>query len=130
MSIPTQAEYEQREASDLWRKLNEIEHAPLSERKENAKTFAETLINDPALVAERIGWLLGGSYGYGAYVKARSVFTFRGNKNAVLLTLVAALEWGVTARDTAKLYKSLTQTQQDDLNARIAKEIQDAQQEE
>lgn len=58
-------EYERRALGEAQGKLNAVRRAPLADRKEAQEAFYATMRDDPELVAERLGWLLGGSYGYG-----------------------------------------------------------------
>ena len=62
--------YEQNELASASRRMAEIESSPLPERKEGCANFLEAMRDDPALIAERIGWLFDGNYGYGEMLKA------------------------------------------------------------
>jgi hypothetical protein len=122
-TIPTQAEYEAREARDLARKLAEIDAAPLSERKEAKAEYASAL-TDPELIQERCEWLLNGSYGFGACkAAARIQAQQRGNKAAALGLLVAALDWNCPARFAAAAYRELTSKQKKAIDKAIAKAL-------
>lgn len=79
---------------DLARKLQEIERAPLADRREARTEWAEAL-KTPALIRERVEWLLDGCYGKGAYDRAHEIRngSARMNKTAQLGQLIAALEW-------------------------------------
>lgn len=66
--MPT--EYEQREIRTFLSDVRRASQGSLEERKESAKEFLGTIDKDPGLVAERIGWLLGGNYGHGAAIRA------------------------------------------------------------
>lgn len=117
--------YEHREWQEYHRKITEVEKAPLHERKEAAKEFYEAMANDPALVGERIGWVLNGSYGYGAMQVAKRVLGMskRANKAAHLNTMVAALEWNAPGKMVAAMWKKLTPGQKTALDKAILHEI-------
>ena len=120
-------DYERREVEDFRRQVAAVDKLPLSERKENAREFQETLQNDPALVAERVGWLLNGSYGRGAYTQAMQVTTSpRMNQSAWLVQTVAALEWQVPPRMTAQAWHTLSAGSRRHLESLIQREIRDA----
>ena len=126
MSRETQA-YEQREVADFQRQLREVEKLPLRERKENALNITEALHNEPELVAERVGWLLNGSYGRGAYTQAQRVARSpRMNQSAWLVQTVAALEWSVPPRMTAQAWHTLSAGSRRHLESLIQREIRDA----
>lgn len=65
--VPSQHEYEMREARMYHAQVAEIEKAPLHERKAAAVDFHDAMRTEPSLVAERIGWLIDGNYGKGSY---------------------------------------------------------------
>lgn len=93
--MQSQAEYERTEQRKLARDLQEVETAPLAERREARANFAEYLLQHPEIIAERVGWLLAGTYGYGSYREAGRIARADGrtNKVAQLVLLTAALEW-------------------------------------
>lgn len=124
-TIPTQAEYHNRELSDYAKTEREINALPLAERKENATDFANTMRTNPALIAERIGWLINGSYGYASYYKARQVLAMNGNTNkpAVLCQMIALLEWRVPQPSAIKAWKTLTDSEKAALDTAIESEI-------
>ena len=126
MSRETEA-YERREVADFQRQLREVERLPLSERKENAQDFQHILQNEPEWVAERVGWLLNGSYGRGSYMEAQKVARRpRMNQGAWLVQTVAALEWSVPPRMTAQAWHTLSAAQRKELERLIQREIRDA----
>jgi len=121
------AAYERREIMEFLNGLRRTEKLPLSERRENAARFAADLHRDPALIAQRVGWLLDGSYGYGSYVKAHQIaHSPRMNQGAWLLVTIANLEWGVPGKMTIQVWRTLTQKQRLHLDKLIKKEIKDA----
>lgn len=120
-------DYERREVESFQRQLREVEKLPLSERKENAQRFAEDLHRDPELIAERVGWLLNGSYGRGAYTKAMQMARSpRMNQGAWLVQTTAALEWRVPPRMTAQTWHTLSAAQRSNLERLVQREIRDA----
>lgn len=129
--IPTQKEYEEREAADLRRKLAEVEAAPLADRRAAAADYARTLTENPDIVAERVDWLLLGSYGYGSYRAARRILADkRTNRVAQLGQMIAALEWLCPNARARQAYNGLTVKQQADINKRIEAVIVEAESEE
>lgn len=118
--IPSQKEYEEREAADLRRKLYEVESAPLTDRRAAAVDYLKALRQNPEIVAERIDWLIAGSYGYGSYQAALKVLADkRSNRAAILNQMIAALEWGCSNAHAREAYNCLTIAQKADLNKRI-----------
>jgi hypothetical protein len=116
--------YEAREFHAFQRDMREVERLPLAERKENARTFTHTLQVDPGLVAERVGWLLNGSYGAGSYAQAQQVARSpRMNQAAWLVQTIAALEWHVPPKMTIAAWKTLSMAQRTKLDRLIKKEI-------
>lgn len=94
MPLPTQAQYESNELAMARRDEEGINAAPLLERKENQERFLDAMTIDPALVAERIGWLIDGNYGYGPMLLAKRIVTSpRMNRVAALSQLICVFEW-------------------------------------
>lgn len=124
-NIPSQHEYEMREAREFNRQLDEVERGSLAERKEAAASFYEAMAHDPGLVAERVGWLLNGSYGYGSYKAAMDVARRpRMNRAALLTQWTGALEWMSPMRMTIASWKKLTPAQKKHLDAAVMREIE------
>src|SRR3990167_3089706 len=111
--IPSQHEYEQREAQEFHRHLTEVEKAPLTDRKEACANFLYAMQHNPDIIGERIGWLIDGNYGYGAMKAARRIAEAGGrtNKAAQLTHLVAAFEWKCPPRLAVAAWKKLTAEQ-------------------
>ena len=112
-AIPTQAEYEMRERQRHLAKLAEVEHAPLVDRRDSRVQFTVAL-KDPALIRERVEWLIEGCYGWGACDHAKRILSWgvRTNKPAALCLLIAAVEWLCPNKFAVEAYKSLTPRQQ------------------
>lgn len=126
-TIPTQAQYHANEMSRLARHLQQIENAPLLDRKEARKDWAEALQKYPDLITQRLGWLFNGSYGYGAMVRAREIAgNKRANRAAALGLLIAALEWQCPADFARSEFRKLPAEQQEALNAAIIKAADDS----
>lgn len=125
---PTEQEYTMREARELHKQLQEIEKAPLAVRKEAAAEWLDALKTHPHIVAERIGWILNGSYGKGAYDSAWRTMGMgpRANKGAALSLLVAALEWRTPQRMAIAQWKKLTAAEQAHLRKLIDQELKEA----
>lgn len=123
---PANEAYEAREFHSFMKDVKSVDKLPLAERKENARIFEQTLHKDPELIAERIGWLLNGSYGYGSYQEAQKVARSpRMNQGAWLVQTVAALEWQVPPKMTIAAWHTLSAAQRTKLDRLIKKEIKD-----
>ena len=120
-------EYEDQERRRFLQSLNDVEVQPLADRQEAFKEFVVDLNESPAMVAERGGWVLNGSYGYGSYKAALKMLSQkRMNRPAWVYFMVAALEWKVTSYYARKAWRSLSPEQQGLLNELITAEIEEA----
>lgn len=129
--IPSQAEYERRELQEAQQRLTEVERAPLADRKEAASEFFEAMRDRPEVVAERVGWLLDGNYGYGQMMLAKRVLgSPRMNRSAALTQMVAAYEWSSPSALTRASWKKLTKGQQAALEKAVQAAIKSAESEE
>ena len=112
------------------RQIGAVEKAPLDDRREAGKEWAQALKDTPEIVIERIEWLLEGNYGWGSYEVARETVTHkRMNRAAWLGVTIAALEWQCP-NDRAragwnKLDKAAQNAITDKINAAIAQYLQD-----
>lgn len=123
-----QKEYEQQERREAQRKIDEVDMAPLSDRQEARASWRDSCVQHPELVAERVRWLLNGSYGYGPMKMGEEIALKKGrfNKVAALGQLIAVLEWQCPMAWAQQVCSTLRNTQElDRLNAAIAKEIED-----
>ena len=128
---PGQAEYERREHTEAQRRLTEIRRQPLSDRKEAQGKFLEAMRDDPELVAERVGWLLNGSYGYGSQLMAKQVLANpRMNRSAALTQMIGAFEWMAPGDMVSAAWKKLTKSQQAALEKAVQAVIRRAETEE
>lgn len=119
----SRAAYERDEARRFRAQLDQVEKAPLSERKEGRDQWAGAL-RTPEIVAERIGWLLNGSYGRGSYCAALVVIgNPRMNVKAWLGATIAAIEWRCPGAYARAAWKTLTPDQQTTLADLIQAEI-------
>lgn len=123
-AIPTQREYEQRERQMLADQLHDIESLPVYERREAFDQFLAMCREGAALVAERVGWLLGGSYGYGAYAASRQMVDTMRNPKPTLFYLIASLEWQCGNYYAAKTWQSLNADEHARLNELIGVEVE------
>jgi hypothetical protein len=113
-------EYERKAAREAYSRRVEIEGAPLSERKEAQAEFFKVMKGDPALVAERLGWLIDGNYGYGEMQQAKQVVASpRMNRRASLTQLVGLYEWQVPAVMVNASWKKLTGSEKAALDAAV-----------
>ena len=120
MGIPSQTKYESSESRRAMLDEQRIERAPLRDRREAQAAFLEAMASDPAVVAERIAWLIDGNYGYGQMQMARQVVASpRMNREAALTQLVAVYEWQCPRRMAVDAWKKLTSAQKKALSAAI-----------
>jgi hypothetical protein len=125
--IPTQQEYEMRELAMFRKQMEEVERLPLAERKENAREWFNDLMNDQKLIAERVGWLLNGSYGKGSFDSAcRVLASPRMNQVAWCAITIANLEWRCPAKMAIASWKKLPVETRYIVNEAIRREIADA----
>ena len=124
----TEQEYQTNEISRALKLINEVESAPISERKENKKEFLDACVETPETVVERVGWLLNGSYGHGEYMIAwRDVDIWNKSKKlnirARLFISIAAYEWMTTPRHAAEVWRALPDEIKEKINKGIDAEI-------
>ena len=128
--MDSQAEYENRSLREAAAHEQEVEKAPLSDRKEAQKEFGEAL-KDPALIAERIGWLIDGNYGYGEMLNAKRIIASpRMNREAALVHLVAVFEWRCPGRMSIEAWKRLTVAEKKMLSKAVQIVISEAEKQE
>ena len=128
--MDSQAEYENRSLQEAYRSEQEVEKAPLSDRKEAQKEFGEAL-KDPALIGERIGWLIEGNYGYGEMLNAKRIIASpRMNREAALVHLVAVFEWRCPGRMSIEAWKRLTVAEKKMLSKAVQIVISEAEKQE
>lgn len=129
--IPTQAEYERNELAMAARREREIDQQPLADRKEAQQSFLLAMRDDPGVVAERISWLLGGDYGWGAMTLAKRVLASpRMNRRAILTQSIAVHEWMCPRRMAVDAWKKLAPAQKRLLDAAVDVVIASAEREE
>lgn len=130
-SIPGQAEYERRELASAHRKLDDLRRAPLADRKEAQAEFLAAMRDNPEIVGERIGWLLGGNYGYGEMLLAKRVLgNPRLNRSAALTQMIGAYEWQVPEEMSRAAWKKLSSSEQTRLESVVQEAIASAEREE
>ena len=123
--METQDDYEEREAREFRRQLRDAETNP--SRRVDCGHFREQMAADPALIAERIGWLLSGSYGWGAMQAAKRVLASpRTNRVAWLVQTVGAIEWRCPQRSVIAAWKKLSPAEKRALDAAVKREIRAA----
>jgi len=128
--IPSQQEYEINERREAQRKEIEVEKAPLVDRKEAQASFLDAMANYPETVAERIGWAIGGNYGYGAMRIAKEIVgNRRTSREAALNLLIGVHEWQTPRAMGIAAWKKLTPAQKKKLDKLIKAEIRDAERE-
>jgi hypothetical protein len=130
MAIPSQHEYEQREIRAARAQQAAVQRAPLRDRKEAQLAFFEAMRDDPSLVAERIGWLLDGNYGYGSMMIAKDVLRHpRMNRQSILTQMIGVFEWQSPEDMTRAAWKRLSPGEQAALGREVRAAISDAEDE-
>lgn len=118
------SDYEMRERMEFNDKYREVAALPLADRKAAAKMFFEAMRDEPELVAERIGWLLAGNYGYGGMKAAEEVLkNKRMNRMAWLTQAVGVCEWQCPQDMQIRMWKKLTKEQKEALDNAILAEL-------
>ena len=119
--------YEMREARLFKDQILAVEMLPLAERKANAVEWFKDLSDNYMMVAERVGWLLNGSYGKGSFDSAcRVVNSPRMNQVAWCAITIANLEWRTPAKMAIMAWKKLPVETRYQVNEAIRREIADA----
>lgn len=127
MPLPTQAQYEANELAMARRDEERINAETLQDRKECQSNFLDAMATDPALIAERIGWLIDGNYGYGPMLLARRIVASpRSNRAAGLSQLICVFEWRCPRAMGVAAWKKLSKAQQHALDAAIETVIAEA----
>ena len=130
MAIPSQAEYERREAAEARHHMAEIRRAPLRDRQEARAAFFEAMRDVPGVVADRIGWLLDGNYGYGSMMLAKNILHHRRmNRVAALTQMIGVFEWHSPEDMTRQAWKRLTAAEKHALAVHVQRAIEDAESE-
>ena len=101
----------------------EIEALPMVERRENYQEFTADMATMPQVIAERIGWLLNGSYGFGQMILAQRALDAR-NPKAHLFQLIAIFEWRTGRSYAAKAWRLASEATKEALNKTIDAEIE------
>jgi len=128
--MDSQVEYENRMRAEAMKKVTKVERAPLADRKEAQREFAEAL-KAPDLIAERLGWLIDGNYGYGEMMRAKQVLKSpRMNREAALVQMVACYEWLCPQRGAMEAWKKLTAPEKKMLSRAVEIVISEAEKEE
>lgn len=127
MPIPSQAQYEANELTMARRDEERINAEPLRDRKECQANFLDAMASDPALVAERISWLIDGNYGYGPMLLAKQIVASpRMNRVAALSQLICVFEWRCPRNMGVTAWKKLTGAQKGALDTAIETVIEEA----
>jgi hypothetical protein len=127
-AIPTQAQYEAREARMLDAQLRQIEAQSLADRREARKGWLQRL-RDPQWVAGNLAMMLDGSYGFGAHKHCETILANSRPKAAriMLCTLLAALDCNCPARFATDAWKALSDAEKAALDAALTKTIEEHQ---
>ena len=128
---PSQAEHERRERASALGRLAKLKKQPLADRKEAQASFFEAMRDDPALVAERLEWLLNGSYGYGEKMLATQILKSpRMNRSAALTQMIGAFEWMAPEDMVRAAWKKLSTSEKAALETAVQGAIASAERDE
>ena len=120
-------DYEKREIAIARRQAQEVNAAPLVDRQAARDDFFEAMRDTPQIVGERVGWLLGGNYGFGPkWLAERVVFSRSRSKVAALTQMVGVFEWQSPERMTVQAWKRLTIDKKHNLARAVEEEIDEA----
>lgn len=129
--MQSQREYEHREIRAAMRQRDEVNNAPLAERKEAQQSFFEAMRDRPGLVGERVSWLLDGNYGYGSMLLAKGILHRpRMNRIAALTQMIGVYEWMSPEDMTRKAWKHLSPGEKHELARAVREAIEAAEDEE
>jgi hypothetical protein len=116
--------YRARETAHERHEHEEIRKDPIADRKEAQKAFLDAMKNDPALVAERVRWLLSGTYGDGNLLLAEKILARpRTNRIAALVQMVGLIEWRCPEDMTRSAWKRLSASERAALDRQVEGEI-------
>jgi len=116
----TREQYEANERRLHANALALVAQQSLAERKEAKREWLDAMKTSPELVAERVGWLLQGCYGWGSMDAARKIArNKRMNRVAALAQLIASYEWQCPSREAASAWNSLSAVEQIHVNDAI-----------
>jgi len=117
-------EYIHNELRLLNNQIEECGKLSKTEKQENKQLLLDTWIDTPEVFADRIGWILNGTYGYGAMYKAIQLAdNKRCNRIAGLSIILSAIEYSVTSVNSVKAWKELNKEQQEKLSSLIQAEL-------
>ena len=116
-------EYIEREMKIMSKDAAKIEALPMVERRESYQIFSADMAAFPQIIAERIGWLLNGSYGFGQMILAQRALDSR-NPKAHLFRLIAIFEWRTGKSYAAKAWRMASEATKEALNKAIDAEIE------
>lgn len=125
MAIMSNEEYENYEIRRFHSHVQLVGKQPRQWLKENQAEFMESCVESPEIIAERAGWILGGTHGFGAFKAAWQVVESRKgvSRRAWFFNIVAALEYGTPKSRANAVWHSLTQEQRDNLDRLIDAEL-------
>lgn len=90
-----EAAYQAREKREYARQLRAANSGTIGEKQEATDHWIETIHKHPEIIAERVGWLFDGSYGYGSYRAAWALIDSGEPCTDQVIAIVSALEWMV-----------------------------------
>jgi hypothetical protein len=120
--IPTQQQYEQAEASRLYKELQAVEQDSLINRKDAKREFSRLLQHDLSHIFKCLEYLCNGDYGFGSIHRIKKM-TKRMNRRAGVFILLAAIEYKVPCKMACEVWKNLDTDLQAAINAKIDEQL-------
>jgi hypothetical protein len=90
-----EAAYQAREKREYARQLRAPNAGTVAEKQESTDRWVEAIGDHPEIIAERVGWLFDGSYGYGSYRAAWALLESDEPCTDQVIAIISALEWMV-----------------------------------
>lgn len=119
-ALPTREQYEAREMAEFRRQLADVD-------LEGGREFKEAMTKEPALVAQRVSWLLSGCYGWGSCHAAHDVLgNRRMNREAWMVSTIGALEWKSNPRTTFRNWRAMSWKEKRALGVAVRKVLASA----
>lgn len=121
-------EREDRARRDAMGRIRQAEQGTRAEIRDAEEGLLEAMRDNPALVAERIRWVLNGTHGHGEMKMAYDALMQRGaraSKVARLTQLIGAFEWSVPIKRVTSVWKRLTADRQQALERAIWSDVEE-----
>lgn len=121
--IPTEKQYHELEQNKLDKHISWIYSFPQYDKLQNRDILMDLCRSNPDLIAERINWLLLGTYGYAEQYRALNMLKQK-RSHIPLFLFIALLEWHCPDYYARKAYKLLTKMEKMRLDNILQKSIE------